>query len=111
LNSEHDNIQVFVVWEPVLPTDWAAPSTAALRRASDLRVQQYWDKERLLSKAMGEKNKSTIFWDYVSVYRAGDIWQESPPKPSYEGRPVVGVVGPLAEALHQVEAQQNNQGK
>jgi hypothetical protein len=111
LTAQHDNIQVFVVWEPVLPTDWAAPSTAALRRASDLRVQQYWDEKRLLSKAMGEKNKSTIFWDYVSVYRAGDIWRESPPKPFYEGRPVVGVMGPLAQALQQAEAQQNSRGK
>jgi hypothetical protein len=110
LTAQHDHIQVFVVWEPVLPTDWAAPSTAVLRRASDLRVQQYWDKERLLSKAMGERNKSTIFWD-CSVYRAGVIWRESPPKPFYEGRPVVGVVGPLAQALQQAEAQQNRQGK
>jgi hypothetical protein len=95
---------VFVIWEPVLPTDWTAPSTAALRRARDPRVQQYWDKGRLLSKAMGEKGKSNIFWDYVSVYRAGVIWHDSPPKPFYEGRPVVAVVGPLAEALQQASA-------
>ena len=94
-----------MIWEPVLPTDWAAPSTATLHRVIDLRVQQYWDKGRLLSKAMGEKDKENIFWDYVAVYRAGALWHDSPPKPFYAGNPVVKVVRPLAEALQQAEAQ------
>jgi len=36
-------IRVFVVWEPVLPTDLGAPSTTTLNRLSDPRVSQYWD--------------------------------------------------------------------
>ena len=35
---------MFVIWEPVLPTDWSSPSTATLRRISDSRAAQFWDK-------------------------------------------------------------------
>ena len=60
-------VRVFVVWEPVLPTDWTAPSTASLKRISDARAAQYWDKERLVSKSMGEHDKESIIWDYIAV--------------------------------------------
>ena len=52
---ESKNVRVLVVWEPVLKTDWSAPGSTALMRIPDPRVRQYWDKGRLLSKAMGEK--------------------------------------------------------
>ena len=103
-------IRVFVVWEPVLLTDWAAPSTAGLARVPDSRVQQYWDKGRLLSKAMGEKDSSSIVWDSVAVYAPGALWSDTPPKPFYEDGPVVRVVSALADALRRASAQQT-QGK
>ena len=93
-----------MVWEPVLPTDWAAPSTATLARTKDLRARQYWDKGRLLSKAMGEKDKDSIVWDYVAVYPRGALWQDAPPKPVYEDGPVVRVVPGMLEALARVVA-------
>jgi hypothetical protein len=58
--SRGERLRVLVVWEPVLPTDWIAPSTASMRRLADLRVQQYWDRGRLLSKTMGEHDRSSI---------------------------------------------------
>jgi hypothetical protein len=67
-------VHAFVVWEPVLPTDWGAPSTAALNRISDGRVAQYWDKHRLVSKSMGERDKKSIVWDtspYMRPVRRG----------------------------------------
>jgi hypothetical protein len=91
--------RVFVVWEPVILTDWAAPSTATLRRISDRRVQQYWDRGRLLSKAMGEKDRDSIVWDYAAVYPRGAVWQDAPPKPAFEDGPVVDVAEGLAKAL------------
>ena len=94
-------IRVFVIWEPVLPTDWAAPSTVTLARAPDLRVQQYWDRGRLLSKAMGEKDKTSIVWDYVAVYAPGALWQDAPPPPAFEDGPVVRVTAGLTQALGQ----------
>ena len=92
---------MFVVWEPVLLTDWAAPSTAVLRRAADRRAQQYWDKGRLLSKAMGEKDDDSIVWDSVAVYPPGARWQDAPPKPQFFDGPVVRVVPALRQAIQQ----------
>jgi len=57
-----------------------------LKRISDARASQYWDKEHLVSKSIGEEDG--VVWDYVAVYpqgklgttrtelftRAGDSW-------------------------------------
>lgn len=95
-----------MVWEPVLPTDWAAPSTAALRRISDHRVQQYWDKGRLLSKAMGEKDKRSIVWDSVVVYAPAAAWQQdAPPPPLFQEGPVARVVPAFTQALQRAIAE------
>ena len=95
------DIRVFVVWEPVLATDWRAPSTATLRRVSDGRAQQYWDKGRLLSKAMGETGNKSIVWDQVVVYDRGVTWSEAaPPKHVVRVGPVVDVVDEFVDGLH-----------
>jgi hypothetical protein len=100
LTAQSDpRLRVFVVWEPVLATDWGAPSTFTLRRISDSRAQQYWDRGRLLSKAMGEKDNSSIVWDHALVYPKGAVWQDAPPKPSFEGGTVLDVTDDLAKAL------------
>jgi hypothetical protein len=90
-----------VVWEPVLITDWAAPSTATLNRISDPRAAQFWDKGRLISHLMGEHDRQSIVWDHIAVYPAGVIWNERPPQALYEDGPVVRVIGPAHAALQQ----------
>ena len=96
------DIRVFVLWEPVLLTDWLAPSTATLKRISDRRTHQYWDKGRLVSKAMGETDKKSIVWDQVIVYGRGVSWSEvAPPKPVVAVGPVFDVVDQFVAALHQ----------
>jgi hypothetical protein len=65
-------VRAFVVWEPVLPTDWSSPSPAALSRLSDSRVAQFWDKNRLISHSMGEHDRRSIVWDYLAVYPSGN---------------------------------------
>jgi hypothetical protein len=94
-------VRAFVVWEPVLPTDWASPSTAALRRISDCRASQFWDKGRLISRSMGEHDRRSVIWDYIAVYPAGAIWQERPPEALYAGGPVVKVPDPARAAIGQ----------
>lgn len=95
-----------MVWEPVLPTDWAAPSTSALRRIADKRVQQYWDRGRLLSKAMGEKDKRSIVWDRVVVYAPAAAWdQDAPPAAMFQDGPVVRVVPAFTQALQHAVAE------
>jgi len=75
--------RIFVIWEPVLSTDFVAPSTAALERIPDVRAVQYWDRKRALSHLLGEHNRSTEVWDYIAVYAPGTLWQGTPPKPIY----------------------------
>lgn len=88
-----------MVWEPVLPTDWGAPSTAALKRISDSRAVQFWDKNRLISHRMGEHDKNSIVWDHIAVYAPGAIWDESPPPAAYADGPVVKVEEPARSAI------------
>jgi len=92
-------VRVFVIWEPVLPTDWSAPSTAALRKISDTRATQFWDKGRLVSHSMGEHDRRSVVWDHIAVYPPGVVWEDVPPVPLYHGGPVVKVVDPARSAL------------
>jgi hypothetical protein len=102
LKQEEDTrIRVFVVWEPVLPTDLAAPSTATLERAFDRRVSQYWDKGHVISRLLGERDRRSVVWDYVAVYAPGAFWDVAPPQALYSNGPVVRSIGGAREALQQ----------
>ena len=82
------------MWEPVLPTDFWAPSTFTLRRVSDLRASQYWDKEHVVSRLLGERDSSSVIWDYVAVYQPRKLWDHAPPEPLYSRVPVIkGISG------------------
>jgi hypothetical protein len=98
------SVRAFVVWEPVLPTDWLSPSTATLGRLSDSRAAQFWDRHRLVSHSMGEHDSHSVVWDYVAVYPAGAVWGESPPPALYHGDPVVEVREAARAAITQALA-------
>jgi hypothetical protein len=95
------NVRVFVIWEPVLPSDLFAPSTSSLKRISDQRVSQYWDKPRLVSHSMGETDHNSIVWDYVAVYELGKLWDKARPEPAYSDNPVVDVIDETRTAIRQ----------
>lgn len=95
-------VKVFVVWEPVLATDFTAPSTATLARVSDLRAAQFWDHERLLSHLLGEHDRSTVVWDYIAVFAPGTTWKDTPPTPIYSDRPVVRATGGANDAIQRL---------
>ena len=102
LDEERDsNLRVFIVWEPVLLTDFAAPSTATLRRVSDRRASQYWDKEHLVSRLLGEHDRASLVWDYVAVYQPGALWDEAPPEPLYSHAPVIHGIDGAKDAVRQ----------
>lgn len=102
------NIRVFVVWEPVLVTDFGPPSTAALARIPDTRAAQYWDRKRTLSHLLGEHSRSTVVWDHIAVYAPGKLWQDAPPEPVYADDPVDRAIGRAKEAvLHLLQAGTN----
>ena len=95
-------MRIFVIWEPVLPTDFGAPSTATLRRASDPRVSQYWDKDHIVSRSLGERDRSSVVWDYVAVYQSGKLWDHVPPDPAYSNVPVVRAMGGTRDAVERL---------
>ena len=71
-----------------------------LKRLSDLRVSQYWDKEHLVSKSIGEQDG--IVWDYVAVYPTGKMWKQAPPEPSYSKAPVIHAIDDTREAIQKL---------
>lgn len=92
-------VRAFVVWEPVLATDFAAPSSFALKRISDLRASQFWDKQRVISKMMGERDRNSIVWDRAAVYSADAVWDGAPPPPLFADGPVIQAIDGTRAAL------------
>ena len=101
---------MYAVWQPMLPTDWAAPTTAVLSRLSDARVRQYWDREHVLAKRMAHDAKAPqpkqnccvrneLLWDLAAVYPKGVRWGDGlPPATLFDG-PVVDVIPALETSL------------
>jgi hypothetical protein len=92
-------LRALVVWEPVLPTDWGAPSSAALNRIGDRRATQFWDKPRLISHSMGEHDRKSIVWDHISVYAPDAVWNQAPPRAVFADGPVVDAIDGARAAL------------
>lgn len=107
------DVRVFVVWEPVILTDVAPPTTGVLSRITDTRSIQFWDRSRLLSSALvrtarkkwrdfpqvAEMDEDTIIWDCVLIFPPGQRWEEEPPRPDFADGPVVGVIDAVRERL------------
>jgi hypothetical protein len=102
-------LRAFVVWEPILVTDWGPPNTAALGRMTGRNVTQFWDRPHALSAAiravgdervLGERRlKNPIVWDYVAVFPPGVRWMDRYPVPVYAGAPVLDVIGEVRPHL------------
>ena len=71
----------------------------SLKRLSDLRVSQYWDKEHLVSQALGERDRESVVWDYVAVHGPGKRWEQTPPEAAYSSVPVVRAIDGTRQAI------------
>jgi hypothetical protein len=100
---------VLVVWEPILVTDWRAPSRSTLGRLSDARVQQFWDPKHEVSKALNRMANSSsseprpnsgrgFYWDEAIVYGLHSKWKDEP-TPLFWLGPVYQVMPDLGTAL------------
>ena len=91
--TPESNLHVFVIWEPMLPTDWAKPGKAVLARVSDRRASQVWDPDHLFAKELGRAldadpqhprphccEDGGILWDLVAVYSRSVRWEETLPR-------------------------------
>ena len=101
---------VFAVWEPMLPTDWSAPSASALRRLNDRRVQQFWDPNHMVAAAIKSAASSGklhpdccerkgFFWDMTAAYAAGARWGDLLPEPVLLNGPVVDTTAELESIM------------
>ena len=103
-------VRVFAVWEPMLPTDWSAPSTIVLRRLSDARARQYWDKDHVLAHRMARDARppqptqscclrSKTLWDLGAIYPKGARWTDQMPTATLFDGPVVDVIEGIDAAI------------
>jgi hypothetical protein len=103
---------VLVVWEPILPTDWKAPSHSALARIPDRRARQFWDPQHLvaaeLARIARQKSvqsepdccvKKGFHWDEVALYATHARWDDGP-TPVYWSGPVFRIASALEKAFN-----------
>ena len=103
-----DKLRVFVVWEPILPSDWQSPTNPVLSRIPDLRASQYWDKDHLVATLLREHvpldepnccNKDGVLWDLVALYPKHSVLKSAP---SFIAGPVVKAVNNAKERLSEM---------
>jgi hypothetical protein len=73
-----------------------------LKRVSDLKASQYWDEEHLVSRLLGEHDRSSVVWDYIAVYQPGKLWTDAPPEPASSGRPVVHAIDKTRDEIQRL---------
>jgi len=104
-------LRVLVVWEPILPTDWRAPSWSTLRRIPDTRAKQFWDPNHLVAQELNriandKPPKSQpdccvqkgFFWDEAIVYGPQAKWKDEL-RPAFMNGPVVKIAAGLESAI------------
>jgi hypothetical protein len=102
---------VLVVWEPILATDWRAPSWSTLRRIADTRAKQFWDPHHVVAQELNRIAKekpgllqpaccmqNDFFWDEAIVYKPQSKWKDAP-SPEFMNGPVVKIAAGLQAAL------------
>jgi hypothetical protein len=86
--NRRTDLRVFIVWEPVLATDWGTPSPSLTGQVADPRVTHFWDHDRRLSSLYGGAARlaeladvehagfrmQDILWDAALVYPPGSQW-------------------------------------
>ena len=99
-----------MVWEPILASDFMAPTTRALLRVSDTRARHYWDEDHVLAKAMKRAARPPqpeeeccendgVLWDLVAIYPTGARWEATmPPAVLFDG-PVYRLTDRMTAAL------------
>ena len=110
--KEHEGTEVraFVVWEPILPTDVARPSTRVLGRVPDARATQVWDPQQLIAKHLQQSaappqmqpeccDDEGVWWDLIAVYAPGPLWEERIPEATYINGTVVRAADEASDAI------------
>ena len=87
---------MFIVWEPILPTDWQKPTSLVLSRVSDARVTQVWDENHVVADTLrrnvpGDQPDCCVrdghIWDAVALYPKQTAFNST--SPTFIGGPVI----------------------
>lgn len=102
---------MLVVWEPILGTDWRAPSWSTLHRIPDSRARQFWDPSHLVAQELNRIAKEKpghlapaccvqngFFWDEAIVYAPQSKWKDAP-SPAFMNGPVVKIAKGMESAI------------
>lgn len=92
---------MFVIWEPILASDWQRPGGGVLSRVSDGRAAQFWDRNHLFAQQLKQAiekdpehpqpgccEQDDHLWDLVAVYPRKARWEQSLPRAAYVEGPV-----------------------
>lgn len=78
------DVKVYSVWQPILPSDAKLTVGRATKRLSDPRVSHYWDGENVFAQTfapvLGVEDQA---WDVYLLYDGAAEWGDAPPKPVY----------------------------
>jgi len=79
------DIDVSIIWIPMLPSDNAAAARKTAQMFDDPRVTQFCDADRKAGRAFAHDLIAPgrgPAWDIYLSYNPGDTWREHPPRPS-----------------------------
>jgi len=107
------NVRTFVVWEPVIWSDIAPPTSSVLALLRDPRAAQYWDAKRSLSRDIVRSvnqdprrygfdeplHEGFVVWDVVAVFEPGVVWGQDLPVPAFYDGPVMYRVDRISQAV------------
>jgi hypothetical protein len=83
-NLKGQDVKVYSVWQPILPSDSKFTVGRATKRLEDSRVTHFWDGDNIFASAfspvLGIDGNT---WDVYLLYDKDAVWQETPPKPIY----------------------------
>ena len=81
---DSQDVRVYVVWVPSLPTDDESKVPAATAKIPDERASHYWDEKGALKVAYFKALKmSELAWDVYYVYGRDTEWKDEPPAPGF----------------------------
>jgi hypothetical protein len=107
--TQAEPVRIFVVWEPMLPTDWYRPTRPTLNRVSDSRAEQFWDKSHLIATQLKQQleqfhgnnprccENGGHLWDMAAVYPPGVKWGEA--APVFDDGPVYRIAPTLQQTI------------
>ena len=82
------DVAIFVVWQPVLPTDNPQSALQHAAAEKDARVKHYFDTGSRLGRAYAAPLATPfdvggpMAWDVVLLFDRGTRWKSEPPKPA-----------------------------